>query len=254
MLFLALLLSTHFLCCQNFIPAPKQLKQSVTVNFDTYTVKTQILAEKRTITAQNDKNYLWYRPYKIMETQGGYDGKLIHGKYAAFYLNDQLKESGEIKYGLREGEWKYWYADGSIREIIEWRKGLKNGTYILFNDFGNVMARGKFKNNKLHGNFITYDHLGKKLEKKRYKSGVEEIQKKRKHKKKPSRLDTKHEDLNTQNSRTDKKRIPGKKKTRQASEKMNVKQKFIKFFKKQETKKVNTQKGKSKEVETGTEI
>ena len=94
----------------------KQL--NVTVNYDDFTVKTQMLSQNKNVAVNNDLVNMWYGSRKIIETKGGYEGKLIHGKYAAFYLNNQLKEPGQINYGLKTKEWKYWFSDGKFREVI----------------------------------------------------------------------------------------------------------------------------------------
>jgi len=157
---------------------PSKLKQfNITVNFDEYTVKTQMLNQNKSICVNNDRVYMWYNAQKIIETKGGYDGKLIHGIYRAFYLNNQLKEQGQIRYGLRDREWKYWYADGKLKELITWKNGVKNGTYCLYNDYGELMAKGRFRNDKLHGNFYTYGSNGKVADKKKYKRGEEVVPK-----------------------------------------------------------------------------
>lgn len=157
---------------------PGNLKQfNITVNHDDYTVKTQMLSQNKDIKINNDLTYMWYASQKIMETKGGYEGKLIHGKYTAFYLNNQLKEQGQIKYGLKNKEWKYWYPDGKLREVITWKSGVKNGTYAIYNDYGQLMAKGKFKKDKLNGKFYTYGLTGSVTEKKIYKNGDEVIKK-----------------------------------------------------------------------------
>jgi hypothetical protein len=153
---------------------PSKLKQfNITVNFDDYTVKTQMLSQNKKISVNNDRVYLWYASQKIMETKGGYDGKLIHGTYRAFYLNNQLKEQGEINYGLKNKEWKYWYPDGKLKEVINWKNGVKNGAYYLYNDYGELMAKSNFKEDKLDGKFYTYGPNGKLVDKKKYKKGEE---------------------------------------------------------------------------------
>lgn len=157
---------------------PDKLKQfNVTVNYEDNTVKTQMLSHNKDIKVNNERTYMWYASQKIMETKGGYEGKLIHGKYAAFYLNNQLKEQGQIKYGLKNKEWKYWYPDGKLREVITWKNGVKNGSYAIYNDYGQLMAKGNFKNDKLHGKFYTYGVTGNVTEKKVYKNGDEVIPK-----------------------------------------------------------------------------
>lgn len=164
------------LLAQKYIE-PENMKQfNITVNYDDYTVKTQMLKQAKNIKVNNDLTYMWYASQKIMETKGGFEGKLIHGNYTSFYLNNQLKEQGTIRYGLRNKKWKYWYPDGKLREVINWKNGLKNGEYLLYNDYGQLMAKGNFKNDKLHKNFYTYGPDGKVIEKKKYKSGNEVIE------------------------------------------------------------------------------
>jgi len=153
---------------------PYKLKQfNITVNHEDYTVKTQILSQNKSVKINNDRIYLWYVSQKIMETKGGFDGKLIHGIYCAFYLNNQLKEKGQISYGLKHKEWKYWYPDGKLKEVINWKNGVKNGKYYLYNDYGQLMAQSNFKGDKLDGKFYTYAANGNVIEKKCYKRGDE---------------------------------------------------------------------------------
>jgi hypothetical protein len=182
-IFLLICIGTIYsLNSQSFDP-PSKLKQfSITVNYDDYTVKTEMLAQPKAICLSNDRTYMWYATQRIMETKGGYDGKLIHGTYRAFYLNNQLKEKGLVKNGLRHKRWKYWYSDGKLREVITWKNGVKDGPYELYNDFGQLMAKGKFKNDKLHGKFYTYGNGGSVIDKKVYKNGDEIMPKVKKEK------------------------------------------------------------------------
>jgi len=153
---------------------PSKMKQcNITVNFDYCTVKTQMLTNTKKLETKSELTYMWYMAQKIMETKGGFDGKLIHGSYRSFYLNDQLKEQGQIKYGLKHKQWKYWYNNGSIRESITWKNGIKTGRYCIYNEEGRLMAQGIFKNDKLNGNFYTFDVSGNVIEKRRYRNGVE---------------------------------------------------------------------------------
>ncbi|PBQ30237.1 hypothetical protein CNR22_00170 [Sphingobacteriaceae bacterium] len=191
---------------------PQKMKQfNITINFDDYTVKTQMLSQNKNLSVSNDKIYMWYASQKIIETKGGYDGRLIHGIYRSFYLNNQLKEQGQIHYGLRNKQWKYWYPDGMLKEVIHWKNGVKSGTYLLYNDYGQLMARGKFKRDKLHGNFYTYNVNGKVTEKKKYRHGDEKQPKiKNKHSKKEQvKTDTKERG----------KKSPSKDKTKKSEQK-----------------------------------
>jgi len=172
-------LQAQKLRAQKFV-APSKVKQfSITINSEDCTIKTQMLNHQKNIVAHNDRTYLWYSSQKLMETNGGYEGKLIHGYFKSFYLNNQLKEQGNVWYGLKNKKWRYWYRDGRLREIINWKKGKKSGEYLLFNDVGLLMAKGYFKNDKLHGTFYAYGSENKIIEKKKYKNGIEIVRKKR---------------------------------------------------------------------------
>jgi hypothetical protein len=166
-----------YMFSQKYTEPGKSTQFNITVNFDDYTVKTQILGQEKKVCVEDSKTYMWYASRKIVETKGGYSGRLIHGTYTSFYLNDQLRDKGYIKYGLRDKEWRYWYPDGKLKEIIRWKSGAKHGRYLLYNDLGELMAKGNFKNDKLHGAFYTYGGRKTVLEKKRYKNGEEVIAK-----------------------------------------------------------------------------
>ncbi len=165
------------LVAQTFTEPSKIKSFNITVNFPDYTVKTQMLSHNKKLDAKSELTYMWYASQKIMETKGGFDGKLIHGSYRSFYLNNQLKEQGVIKYGLKSKTWKYWYSNGAIKESITWKNGVKCGVYCIYNDDGKLMAKSNFKNDKLDGRFYTYDNNGNILEKKKYKDGVEVLKK-----------------------------------------------------------------------------
>lgn len=158
---------------------PDKLKTfNIVVNYDSYTVKTQMLKDNRQIDVKDDRTYMWCSANKIIETKAGYDGKLLHGYYKSFYFeNNQLRESGTVRYGLKNKEWRYWYSDGKLREVITYKNGKKNGKYVLYNDYGNMMAKGRFKNDLLHGAFYTYTNFGAVEAKKKYRSGNEVIPK-----------------------------------------------------------------------------
>lgn len=164
------------ICCAQKPVEPGKLKQqNITINDDNGIVKAQILTKKMEIKVKPEKVYVWFSQQKLIETKGGYDGKLLHGSYRSFYLNNQLKEQGEMKYGCKNKKWNYWYENGNIRESITWRSGVKNGDYTLYNDLGKLVAKGNFKNDKLDGKFYTYGPDGKVLQKKKYKNGNEKV-------------------------------------------------------------------------------
>lgn len=170
-----LLLFTQILFGQKYAEPDRMKQFNVIINQEEQIVKTQILKDQKKVKLDNDATYVWYTANQLVETKGGYDGKLLHGYYKAFFFSNQLKESGQIRYGLKNKKWRYWYSNGNLREIITWKNGRKNGTYMIYNDQGRLMAKGNFKNDLLHGKFYTYDLNGNITEKKRYKNGEEVV-------------------------------------------------------------------------------
>ncbi|MBL7893836.1 MAG: hypothetical protein JNK50_00990 [Bacteroidia bacterium] len=190
---------------QSFV-SPSQIEAfNITVNYSDYTVKTQILKEGKKIKTQNDLIYLWYKSNQIIETSGGFDGRLLHGYFKSFYLNNQLKEQGELKYGLKNKEWKYWYSNGQLKEIINWRDGRKSGVYMLYNENGRLMAKSTFKKDKLNGKFFTYDITGKVIDTKEYKNGDEVAISAKQNKKSKKSSENNNDSLEKEKGSTEKK-------------------------------------------------
>lgn len=207
-MYIVLLLSLQFVTNAQKYVEPDKLKQfNVVVNYDEYTVKTKMLSQVKEFKVNNDLTYMWYASQKIIETKGGYEGKLIHGSYTSFYLSNQLREQGQIKYGLKHGEWKAWYPDGKLKEIITWKNGRKNGIYELYNDLGQRMAKSRFKNDKLNGKFYTYSGSGAIAEKKKYKDGNEVIPKVKKERVRKGKTDKSASESKPKEKRKNKKKV-----------------------------------------------
>jgi hypothetical protein len=80
---------------------PDQIKAfRLVVNMPDHTVKTSMLSKEKNITLSDERRYLWYTSQKILETYGGISGKIIHGDYQSFYLNDQLRDQYIIDSGF----------------------------------------------------------------------------------------------------------------------------------------------------------
>lgn len=179
---------SEFCSAQRFVEPDKMKSFNITVNYENYTIKTQMLKDPKKFTPDVNLTYHWYTSQKIMETKGGFDGKLLHGYYHSFYLNNQLFESGEFKYGVKSSEWKNWYPDGKLKEVTNWKNGKKKGDYSLYNTDGALVASGKFKNDVLNGRFKTYDKYAKVILTQVYKKGNLVIKKPKKEKIKKSKI------------------------------------------------------------------
>jgi hypothetical protein len=145
---------------------------TVYLNNPSGSIKAEVLYENSRVKAEDQLLYCWYSSNKIMETRGGYDGRLLSGSYTSFYLSDNLKEKGAYKNGLKNGEWKSWYESGRLKEIVGWKNGIKNGSHLKYDSRGGLVYSAKFKNGKLNGIELVYEN-DKILTKKKFSGGKE---------------------------------------------------------------------------------
>lgn len=144
----------------------------VNINESDENIKAFIRSDKTHIKAKENSTYYWYTSNKIMETKGGFEGKLLYGKYYSFYLDNNLKEKGEFKNGLKKGKWTSWYPNGKIKEICSWKRGMKHGAFKSYNEMEELMTESNFKKGKLHGKSFGY-LSGKMVSKRQYCKGNE---------------------------------------------------------------------------------
>jgi antitoxin component YwqK of YwqJK toxin-antitoxin module len=158
-------------------PSPEKSKTYlVYVNYESYSVRAYVLRDNGRTEAQNAFTYFWYGANAIQQTRGGFDGKLLHGEYKAFYLDNNLKEAGRFAKGLKTGQWKTWHAGGKLAEIIHFTKGLRNGKYESFDEQGRPVLLAHYRMGVLHGEMITYRD-GKMVNKRQYDHGEDVVPK-----------------------------------------------------------------------------
>ncbi len=161
---------------------------------------------------RKNRFYFWYKSQKVMSTQGGSSGQLLHGNFESFYDNKQMSKKGKFHKGLKTGEWLYWRMDGTLIRTERWKNGrlaelrttydvdgsFKNRieykrnttrfenpdsivieqlnshkkTIYLKDADGNVKRKESFKNNELHGWVKNYENA-KVVSKTKYKNGTE---------------------------------------------------------------------------------
>jgi hypothetical protein len=152
---------------------------TVYLNNPSGSIKAEVVFENKPLKAKEELTYSWYASNKIMETRGGYDGRMLDGAYTSYYLSDNLKEQGVYKNGLKDEEWKAWFENGKLKEISNWDDGVKSGVYKKFDSRGNLVTQSYYRNGKLNGYEILYE--GEKIiSKKKYKRGEEIIPKAKK--------------------------------------------------------------------------
>ena len=96
----------------------------VTIADTGQTVQAEILPSKSDPKILNDRYYFWYIPNAIHSTQGGFNGQLLNGNYAAYYPDKNLKEQGDYKKGLKDGIWKTWNRKGDLTSVVNWNNGV----------------------------------------------------------------------------------------------------------------------------------
>ena len=148
---------TSLLIIQAFYLRPVQAQsyealtsQKVVINLDDHTIVTYTRPRGR-ISTHNDCSYYWLSGQSIHVTQGGFSGKLLNGSYESFYLNKNLKESGNFLDGVKIGEWKNWTDQGVLTDQYIWKAGKKNGKYRKFSPEGKEIEYGCYQNDLLHG-------------------------------------------------------------------------------------------------------
>jgi hypothetical protein len=167
--YIFLLLFPVFLTAQS---EKKKSTSTVYINQADCSVSAEILLQKSTFKPESEVVYSWYAYNKIMDTKGGYDGKLLHGTYTSFYLNNNLREKGKYKKGVRTGEWISWHENGNKKEVSYWKNGLKNGISTLYHMNGDLAALAPYKQGQLHGTVKNYANH-KLIDAKKYRYGVE---------------------------------------------------------------------------------
>ena len=134
----------------------------------------------------NRKTYYWYKAQKVIGTQGGSSGQLLHGLFESFYSNKQLCEKGSYLKGLKNGGWNYWRADGTLLKQEHWKKGRQKGTQLFYDTKGKLtkttIIRGRRSTSHSGDSLVeicrnrqtvtTFDSLGHTLSVARYKKSL----------------------------------------------------------------------------------
>lgn len=143
------------------------------------TIKAQAISEKTTIKAEQNKIYYWYSHNNIHQTQGGYDGRILHGEYSSFYLSNQLKEKGRFYKGLKHQRWTLWYENGKLHEVYHWKKGMLNGLHQVYNEQGILVLEENYDDGILDGKQKVFEN-GKLKSTKCFEDGKEKSPKEKK--------------------------------------------------------------------------
>lgn len=134
----------------------KEKTYTVYINYPEYSVRASVMRENKSVHPKQFRTYYWYANNDIKTTDGGFDGKLLHGEYKSFYRDLNLKEQGRFVNGLKEGNWITWFRNGKIQEILHFKNGLINGYSETFDEAGKLIRKSDYRNGILHGKTIIY--------------------------------------------------------------------------------------------------
>ena len=129
---------------------------TVYINYPDYSVRANVLSVSEKIRAKDGHTYYWYANNDIKHTDGGFDGKLLHGEYKSFYPDLNLKEQGNFCRGLKTGEWTSWFPDGRVHTKTHYKNGLQEGRCEAYNEKGQLMLTEIYKRGKRNGKTIIY--------------------------------------------------------------------------------------------------
>ncbi len=103
------------------------LKHTISQEGQTYQFSVVDINDKHVVHFDRNKLYFWYKAQKVITTQGGAAGQLLHGPFISFYDTKQLVAKGNFVHGLKDGEWMYWSNTGYLTKVEHWKEGVKSG-------------------------------------------------------------------------------------------------------------------------------
>ncbi|MGQ0827044.1 MAG: toxin-antitoxin system YwqK family antitoxin [Bacteroidota bacterium] len=218
---------------------------TVYINYPDHSIRANVSNTGKKVEAKQTLTYNWYASNKVLQTKGGYEGKILDGPYTSFYLSNNLKEKGTFKMGLKDGEWISWYENGKINEITNWKKGVKNGVSKTFDKDDQLTCESCYRNNELHGTLVNYEN-GKVISEIKYKKGKEILPKQKKEKKEKVIIIPEKELKDLKPKKTFKEKLNSIFKKKEETEKKQpvpseqkpkrtIKEKFASVFKKKKT-------------------
>ena len=83
------------------------------------TIRAWVTDKKKKIREKPDRQYCGYYLNQLFCKQGELQGKPLHGKYLRYDLKDNILESGNFNYGLKQGVWKQLSPEGMLTETCQ---------------------------------------------------------------------------------------------------------------------------------------
>ena len=158
--FLIYIFCTISILAQNISDPNKIVMNRIYVQYSDSIVETHYYSGEKKIKEKDNLVYYWYAANDIKQTQGAYEGKILHGACVMFYNNKDLLSKGSFKYGIKTGVWKYWYKGGKLKSKEIWKNGILSGVKMSYNKNGTVQTKATYKKGILHGWTYHYDSNG----------------------------------------------------------------------------------------------
>lgn len=147
------------------------VNNKIVINRQSYVIYAEILSDGTRSRPRDKSFYHWYSANDIKRTRGGYDGKLLHGKYTEFYADKDLKVKGNFRKGIKRGKWKTWHPDGQYDQVVKWKRHGRIARFREYNASGILIRKGRFKDEIYDG--VISDFTSDKPAIKRFRNGLE---------------------------------------------------------------------------------
>ena len=114
------------------------------------TIRTWVSGEQKRITPKLDRFYYGYYLNGLFCKQGELQGKPLNGEFRRYDLKENILESGQFKYGLKDGLWKQLTPGGTLTETNEYKNGLFYGQRVIYEN-GKPEIMETYRKGKLIG-------------------------------------------------------------------------------------------------------
>lgn len=138
---------------------------------DTLTERVHVLIEPFDQKPDLDRVYHYFHNGQVRTTQGAFEGRILHGTFSAFDLQNELREKGNFRYGLKHGPWLTWHPDGTLQSDYRYKHGWRQGPFTEFDPTGRLIKKGHYKHDKLNRKIYFYSLPGEAAFVVRYKKG-----------------------------------------------------------------------------------
>ena len=130
-------------------------RRSVTLSYPDSVVKFEVMVAPKELNAGDLLQYFWYDTDKLKTKKGSYSGKLLHGDFNVFGLENNMLVDGSFNEGLQHGLWKRWTPSGDLVRQAEWKNGIRDGVLIIFNSEGVEVLNEEYVEGLRHGRQVS---------------------------------------------------------------------------------------------------